>query len=220
MSAMGEIPDRDRIAADEPRIGALLRAVEAPAPAGADGERSWHRNAPSALVARPRVRADASRRRARQPRWRSCSLPAPAAPTVVRAAEVALAAPTARGARDAHRHRHARSASPTGRRWAGRRRASVSDSVGGRSLTTEFFRSYDAGTLGYTIVVRGAAAVGREPRPAREVSGERYELICERRQREIVTWVQDGHTCILASRTAGRAGDARARRAPSASTAA
>ena len=41
MGAMADIPDRDQIAADEARIGALLRAVEAPAPAGADaGDRS------------------------------------------------------------------------------------------------------------------------------------------------------------------------------------
>jgi len=198
MSAMGEDPDRDRIAADETRIGALLRAVEVPAPAGLT----------AAILAR-----NAPRRSWRVPAFAltfatACAAaalalllaPGAAAPSVVRAAEVALAAPTARTPATL-------TATGTSIRfpnWSklGWPASGVRhDSVGGRSLTTEFFRSYDAGTLGYTIssgapLRWGASAIQTE------VSGERYQLI-RSAGAEIVTWVQGGHTCILASRTAG-----------------
>ena len=91
MSAMGEIPDRDQIAADETRIGALLRAAEVSAPAGLT----------RAIVAR-----NAPRRSRRVPAFAltfatACAVAAVAlllaggasAPSVVRAAQVALAAP-------------------------------------------------------------------------------------------------------------------------------
>src|ERR1700733_1482999 len=93
MGEMGEVPNRDQIAADEARIGSLLRAVEVPAPVGLT----------RAIVAR-----SAPRRSRRVPAFAltfatACAAaavalvlaPGPAAPNVVGAARVALAAPTA-----------------------------------------------------------------------------------------------------------------------------
>ena len=48
---------------------------------------------------------------------------------------------------------------------------------------------------------RGRRCGGARAASRREFSGERYQLISSGGAR-IVTWVQDGHTCILASRTA------------------
>ena len=197
MSAMGEDPDRDQIAADETRIGALLRAVEVPAPAGLT----------QAILAR-----NAPRRSRRVPAFAltfatACAAAAvalllaagPAAPSVVRAAKLALAAPAA----GAPATLTATGTSIRFPNWSalGWPSAGVRhDSVGGRSLTTEFYRSYEAGTLGYTIS-SGAPLRWGAGRVRAEVSGEVYELISSGGAR-IVTWVQDGHTCILASRTA------------------
>jgi hypothetical protein len=198
MSAMDEIPDRDQIAADEARIGALLRAVEVPAPAGLT----------QAILARR-----APRRSRRVPAFAlsfatACAVAVvvvlvaggSSAPSVVRAARVALAAPvaaapatlTATGTSIRFPNWSTRGWPATGIRH---------DSVGGRSLTTEFYRSYEAGTIGYTIS-SGAPLRWGSARVQKEVSGEVYELISSGGAR-IVTWVQDGHTCILASRTAG-----------------
>lgn len=197
MSAMGEIPDRDQIAADETRIGALLRAAEVSAPAGLT----------RAIVAR-----NAPRRSRRVPAFAltfatACAVAAVAlllaggasAPSVVRAAQVALAAPaggapatlTATGTSIRFPNWSALGWPATGVRH---------DSIGGRSLTTEFYRSYEAGTLGYTIS-SGAPLAWGAGNVRTEVSGEIYQLISSGGAR-IVTWVQDGHTCILASRTA------------------
>ena len=131
MSAMGEVPDRDQIAADEARIGALLRAVEAPAPAGLT----------QAIVAR-----SAPRRSRRVPAFALtfatasaaaavalALAPGPAAPSVVGRRQRRPRGADRRRARDAHRQPAPRSASPTGRIWAGRPRASATTaSAGGR----------------------------------------------------------------------------------------
>ena len=197
MSAMGDLPDRDQIAADETRIGALLRAAEVPAPAGLT----------QSILAR-----NAPRRSRRVPAFAltfatACAAaalalllaPGPAAPSVVGAARVALAAPsaavpatlTATGTSIRFPNWSDLGWPATGVRH---------DSIGGRSLTTEFYRSYEVGTLGYTIS-SGAPLRWGAGRVQTEVSGERYQLISSGGAR-IVTWVQDGHTCILASRTA------------------
>lgn len=75
-----------------------------------------------------------------------------------------------------------------------------SDRTGGRIVTTEFYRSYAAGRIGYAIV---SGAPLRSPAGERVVehSGERYGVIASHGT-QIVTWVQSGHTCVLASRTA------------------
>ena len=59
MGTMSDIPDRDHVAADAQRVGALLRAVEAPAPADLK-RRIVERNA--AKKARDFARSDAIRK--------------------------------------------------------------------------------------------------------------------------------------------------------------
>ena len=200
MSAMDEIPDRDQIAADEVRIGALLRAVEAPAPAGLT----------AAILARSAPRR--SRRSRRVPAFALSFATACAAavvivlvaggqsaPSVVRAAQIALAPPVAA----APATLTATGTSIRFPNWAARGWPAAGvrhDRLGGRSLTTEYYRSYGAGTLGYTIS-SGAPLKWGAGKVKAEFSGETYELISSGGAR-IVTWVQDGHTCILASRTA------------------
>ncbi len=197
MIAMGDVPDPNQIAADEARIGALLRAAEVDAPAGLR-RAIVARNAP-----RPRSR--------RVPAFAltfatACAAAAAAllvvggatAPTVARAAQLALARPTASAPATLV-------ASGTAIRfpdWSavGWPASGVRhDSVGGRSLTTEFYRSYE-GTIGYTIS-SGAPLRWGSVAVQTTVSGERYQVISTAGSR-IVTWVQAGHTCILASRTA------------------
>jgi len=197
---MSEMPDRDRIAADEQRIGELLRAVEAPAPP-----------ALQASVAQRYFRRRGLRAR-RAPLIGFATALAGAAvalalvlsssagvPTVLQVTKLALARPTA-------------SAPPTlvatgttisfpdwsRRGWpnAGVR----TDRLGGRAVTTEFYRSYEAGTLGYAIVSGAPLRWGASGSSVAS-AGERYTLIGTGGA-QIVTWVQDGHTCILASRTA------------------
>ncbi len=197
MSAMDEIPDRDQIAADEARIGVLLHSVEVPAPAGLT----------RAILAR-----SAPRRSRRVPAFAltfatACAVAAvalllaggPSAPSVLRAAQVALAAPTA----GAPATLTATGTSIRFPNWSALGWPATGvrhDSVGGRSLTTEFYRSYEAGTLGYTIS-SGVPLKWGAGKVRAEFSGETYELISSGGAR-IVTWVQDGHTCLLASRTA------------------
>jgi hypothetical protein len=202
MASMSDIPDRDQIAADELRMGELLRAVEAPAP--------------SRLQARI-----ASRNADRRPWWQSApgfalglagaasaacvalvilltSGSAATAPTVISASRLALARPTQPA-------RHGLVASGTNiafpdwsrRGWpaAGMR----DDELGGRAVTTVFYRSYEKkGTAGYAIVAGGPLRWGANGIPT-TAGGQRYTVISSGGAR-IVTWVQDGHTCIIASR--------------------
>ena len=131
MSAMGEVPDRDQIAADEARIGALLRAVEAPAPAGLT----------QAIVAR-----SAPRRSRRVPAFALTFATACAAAAVALVLARGAGRAERRGRRpgrprgadrrragDAHRHRHLDPLPQLVGIWAGRPRASVTTaSAGGR----------------------------------------------------------------------------------------
>ena len=154
MASMSENPDRDRIAADERRVGELLRAVEAPAPT---------------------------------------------ATTVVRVSKVALARPTA----NAPVTLVAAGTTIAFPNWAHRGWPSTglrSDRLGGRAVTTEFYRSYEAGTLGYAIV-SGAPLDWGGAGSSVVLSGEHYVLI-RSGGAQLVSWVQQGHTCVLASRTA------------------
>ena len=201
MEPMSEQPDRERIVADEERIGALLRAVEAPAPAALHA-RIAARNAPRSA-------------------WR---LPIPAlgmaiagaaagaavaliivlgsggttAPTVLRVSQVALAAPTASAP-------HTLIAKGTSIRfpdWSARGLPSVgvrNEQLGGRAVTAEFYRSASAGTLGYAIV-SGAPLSDGGGSPV-FWHGESYDLISSGGM-PLVAWVQDGHTCVIASRSA------------------
>ncbi|HEX4344334.1 MAG TPA: hypothetical protein VHZ31_02115 [Solirubrobacteraceae bacterium] len=68
------------------------------------------------------------------------------------------------------------------------------DRVGGRAVTTVFYRYQDGSTLGYAIV---AGAPLRSP-AGRDVvrRGVRYRIV-KRNGRTTVTWTQSGHTCVL-----------------------
>jgi hypothetical protein len=208
MTSMSQDPDRDRQAADEQRLRSLLAAVEAPAPP----------ELRRAIIDRNAAHAPARRRR-----W---TLPMPAlalglsgaasaacvalvlllvsgsgaaAPTVARVALVALERPTA--APPAALVAQGTSIpfpDWTTRGWpsTGVRR----DTLSGRRVTTEFYRSYDSGTLGYAIVAGTPLRWGAQGTTQR-LAGERYGVI-EEGGATVVTWVAEGHTCVLASRTA------------------
>jgi hypothetical protein len=202
---MSEHPDRERVAADEQRLAALLRAVEAPAPA------LLHQRI-AALNAAGRVR----RRRPRAPALGFAGAFAAAAaalaivlvsgtggaPSALAASRLALAQPT--GAAPA-----ALVAAGTTIRfpnWADRGWPSAGtrrDTLDGRTVTTEFYRSYDVGTLGYAIVSGSPGKWGATGRVVSRHGGD-YRVIASGGA-QIVTWVQDGHTCVIASRTVSAA---------------
>jgi hypothetical protein len=206
MSSMSEHPERDRVAADEQRIGALLRAVEAPAPA----------------ALQQRIAELAAGRRRRLPAVRGLRAPSlafagafaaaiaavvvlltsgsTAPPTALRASQVALAAPTGPAPTSliavGTRIRFPRW---SGRGWptAGTRIARI----GGRTVTVEYYRSYGSGRLGYAIVSGAPLRLGSSGWTTVARSGGEYR-VARAGGAEIVVWVQDGHTCVLASQTA------------------
>jgi hypothetical protein len=203
MGSMPDTPDGEQIAADEQRIGALLRAVEAPAPSGLQ-----HR-----IAARNEVR---------RPWWRgvpaiglgigslataACvvlvllltSSSTATTPTVVQASLVALERPTG----PAPSSLVAPGTGISFPDWASRgwpHAGERTDRIGGRTVTTEFFRSYDSGTVGYAIVSGAPLRWGTSVTTTVE-HGHPYAEI-SRGGVHIVSWIQDGHTCILASRKA------------------
>jgi hypothetical protein len=78
-------------------------------------------------------------------------------------------------------------------KWAasGRR----ADEVGGRAVTTVFYRNAKGATLGYSIVAGdpiGGAPAGRDV----TVGQEAYR-VAHGAGRTTVTWTQDGHTCVI-----------------------
>jgi hypothetical protein len=209
---MSEHPDRDRAEADEQRIVALLRAVEAPAPP------ALHQRI-EALTASRRPRATGGRARRRRLRIPSFALagafaaavalaivlatgPGTSPPTALAASRLALAHPTG----PAPRALVAAGTTIVFPHWSARGWPSVgarSDALGGRRVTTEFYRSYEAGVLGYAIVSGPplrwgggghVVGVGRADYTVMSAAGA-----------QVVTWVQAGHTCVLASRTASAA---------------
>lgn len=204
MVPMPEHADRDRAAADEQRIGALLRAVDAPAPA----------------ALQRRIGELAAGRRARSP-WRgpafglavmaaatvvlaivlSSGPPVPTL-TLVRVAAAALASPSS----PAPRSLHAAGTAIVFPQWSARGWPSTgvrSAQIGGRAVTTEFYSSYGNGTIGYAIV-SGAPLRWRAGALGVVRAGTTFELLSSDGAR-VVAWVQDGHSCVLASRTASSA---------------
>jgi hypothetical protein len=200
---MPEMPDhfdRNRVDADQRRLAELLLAVEAPAP-GPLRARIAELNA-----APPR------RRRLRMPVLAFGGAFATAvvavavvvlvagtsAPTVMRTAKLALAQP--------HASAPARLVA-TGTQiafpdWspAGWPRAGVRhDRLGGRAVTTEFYGSA-ATTIGYSIVSGGPLALGGAVQTVRRSHAE-YRLL-RTDGANVVAWVQEGHTCVIASRAA------------------
>jgi hypothetical protein len=202
MPQMPDNPGRAQIASDEARIDALLRAVEAAAPSALtyrltarNSARRWWRSAPALSLGL----AGAASAACVALILALTSGGAVAAPTVLRASLVGLArstatAPhslTAAGTRIAFPDWSARGWPSSGTR---------SDHVGGRTITTVFYRSTRFGTLGYAIVAGAPLRHGARG-VASTRNGEHYVSIAAHGE-QIVTWVQDGHTCILASRTA------------------
>jgi hypothetical protein len=208
MTSMAHDPDRDREAADEQRLRSLLAAVEAPAPpelrrailernadARAARRRRWQLPMPALALAMSGVAAAA------------CvalvlvlaSGSSPAAPTVARVALVALERPTAASPATLVAA-GTQIPFPDGAARGGPSVGVRRDSVAGRRVTTEFYRSYDSGTLGYAIVA-GVPLDWGHGGVTHRLGGEPYTVIVERGA-TVVTWVADGHTCILASRTA------------------
>jgi hypothetical protein len=207
MGSMSEYPDREHVAADEQRIAELLRAVEAPAP-GVLHQR----------IAALNDGSRARRRRLRAPALGFSGAFAAAAATlvIVLVAGTGSAAPSALAA---SRLALARSTGPAPAtlvaagttirfpQWADRGWPSAGtrrDTLGGRTVTTEFYRSYDArSTLGYAIV-SGSPLKWGAPGHVLVRRGGEYRVISSGGA-QIVTWVQDGHTCVIASRTASPA---------------
>ena len=202
MASMSEHPDRDRVAADELRIGALLAAVEAPAP--------------DAL--HQQIAALTAARRPRRSRPRAPSLAFAAALATAVAVAVVLVAGTGGSSPSALSASRLALEHPTARtpvtliaagttiafpHWSARGWSSVGirrDSLEGRTVTTEFYRSWSGGTLGYAIVSGAPLAWGAGGHIVYR-SGAEYRVMGSGGAR-VVTWVQEGHTCVLASRTA------------------
>jgi hypothetical protein len=124
------------------------------------------------------------------------------APTVLRTAALALAQPRA----NAPARLVASGTNIVFPDWAARGWPSSGlrrDRLGGRVVTTEFFRRYASGTVGYAIVSGAPLRFGGGGVTVMR-SREQYRLMSTGGAR-VVAWVQEGHTCVLASRTASDA---------------
>jgi hypothetical protein len=207
MSSMSDNPDPAQIASDEARIGALLRAGHVPAPPAlkhgiiernlARQRRRWWQGMPAIALALSGAASGAC-----AALILLLTAGGAAAPTVVQASLVALERPMAAAP-------HALKASGTTivfPDWA-RRGWPIdgmrSDRVQGRTVTTVFYRSSRGGMVGYAIVAGPPLRHGAKGVTATRM-GEGYVSI-SRPGEQIVTWVEAGHTCILASRTVPRA---------------
>ena len=73
------------------------------------------------------------------------------------------------------------------------------DKLGGRAVTTEFYRA-GSSTIGYSIVSGAPLRWGTGGRNVVRAHAE-YRVVSAGGAR-IVAWVQDGHTCVIASRSA------------------
>ena len=210
MGQMPEEPETGRQAADEQRIAALLHAVESPAP---DTLYAFTNQLIEGSQTQPR----SVRRRRRVIIIDSVALAAAAVavvvalifaagtspPTALRTARIALASATGPAP-------HALVASgtriafpdwtPLGWPTSGAR----SDRLGGRTVTTEYYRAYmAAGAVGYSIISGAPVQWGENGRTVTRAHGD-YMLLTSGGA-HIVAWVQGGHTCIIASRTASDA---------------
>ncbi len=74
------------------------------------------------------------------------------------------------------------------------------DTLSGRPVTTVFYRSPAGARLGYAVV--SGDALGDDP-PGREVTrgGNTYD-VAQVGERTIVTWTQEGHTCVITAPSA------------------
>ncbi|HEY7967926.1 MAG TPA: hypothetical protein VID68_12950 [Solirubrobacteraceae bacterium] len=207
---MHEQPETGREAADERRIAELVRAVEVPAP---DALHAFT----AQLIEGSRTPQRSTRLRRRVILVDSAALIAAAAavivalilaggsspPTALRAARLALASATGPAP-------HALVASGTSiafpdwsrRGWPSS--GARSDRLDGRTVTTEYYRAYRASAaIGYSIVSGAPVRWGESGRTVVRAHGD--YLLLSGGGAHIVAWVQQGHTCILASRTASDA---------------
>ncbi len=201
MSTMPGPPDPDR-----DRLGELLRAVEAPAPA------ALHERVAELIAAGSK----------RRPHHRRASVLAPAAgfivavvalvialgtgtitapPTPQRVSQLALAAANA----PAPATLIAAGTTISFPHWshwpaAGMRR----DRIGGRTITTEFYSSYRSGRIGYAIVSGAPVGLPSGGYGVNRVR-ERFWVSGGEAGAHVVSWVQDGHSCVLASRSVAAA---------------
>jgi hypothetical protein len=78
-------------------------------------------------------------------------------------------------------------------KWAasGRR----TDEVGGRAVTTVFYRNPKGATLGYSIVA--GDPIGGAPDGQDVAVGDDTYRLAHGAGRTTVTWTQDGHTCVI-----------------------
>jgi hypothetical protein len=207
MGQMREQPESGREAADERRIAELLSAVEAPAPA------ALH-TFTAELIAERQPKPRSPRLRRRIIIVDSLALGAAAVavvlglifaggttpPTAVRTARIALAAasgPTPHALVAAGTNITFPDWSARGWPISGTR----SDRLGGRTITTEYYSAYPAGgAIGYSIVSGAPVSWGQSGRTVARRHGD--YLLLDSDSAHIVAWVQDGHTCVLASRTA------------------
>lgn len=69
------------------------------------------------------------------------------------------------------------------------------DEVGGRAVTTVFYRNGEGAQLGYSVLA--GAALAERPQ-GREVAheGKTYHLAAAG-SRRLITWTQQGHTCVI-----------------------
>jgi hypothetical protein len=201
MASMSDLPDREQIAADERRLGELLRAVDAPAPsrlqariAARNERRPWWQGAPALALGL----AGAATAACVALIIALTQSTGSAAPTVAGASRLALAPST-------HPARHGIVASGTNIAfpdWSSHGWPSTgtrSDKLQGRAVTTVFYR-YEGRRVGYAIVAGAPLRWGANA-VTTSAGGRRYGVIFTNGG-QVVTWVQDGHTCIIASRTA------------------
>ena len=74
------------------------------------------------------------------------------------------------------------------------------DTLSGRPVTTVFYRNAEGARLGYAVV--SGEPLGGNP-PGRQVTreGNTYD-VAQAGERTIVTWTQEGHTCVLVAPSA------------------
>jgi hypothetical protein len=128
----------------------------------------------------------------------------PTAPSVQLAASVALRAPTAAAPEQSGDRLDVSSAGVPFPYWQAtvgwRAVGTRVDRVHGRRVVTVFYAAPRHGRVGYSIVDGAPLAV-----PAAHVINRRGIdfTVLNRSGATVVTWVRNGHTCVLASRTSG-----------------
>lgn len=218
---VADAPELSVALAEQRRVVDLLRTADDRAPASV---RVALREATTHARWRPRPRRQAHLRRHSRPRRLRGPLAgvvvtavtaaaalialigaSPAAPSLAQATRLALSSPTRPGP-PLNRTQPTELALHVGDlsfpRWPGWRATGArSDRLGGRSVQTVFYTNAAGRRVGYAIVSGTPLVSGTGRTPALAYASG-YTL---RRQggARVVTWVQDGHTCILAGTAVG-----------------